>query len=356
MEKKSDKARIGFIGAGWWATAVQLPYFADRDDVELVGVCRLGAQELEQVREKFGFQTATQDYDELVALSLDGVVVASPHIFHYEHAKAVLESGKHALVEKPLAVRGADARELVALAKANDKQIMIPQGWSFRPFAREARRLAPQLGEVRHVVCQMASALGDLFGGEGMVETEGETFRPPVSTWADPERAGGYGWGQLCHALGLLFGITALEPSEVFAWMGRSKTGVDYYDAINVRFANGATGVISGAATLPKPSTDGVDLKQYQIDIRIFGTEGVMLLDIERERLELRRHDGNHTIVPLEPGDGAYETYQPLERFVQICLGRQVANDAPGEVAQRAVEVIEAAHKSAESGKVEAVV
>ena len=351
-----DKARIGFIGAGWWATEVQLPYFAARDDVELVGVCRLGAEELEHVRKTFGFQTATQDYRELVGLELDGVVVASPHIFHYEHAKAVLERGLHALVEKPLAVRGADAAELVALAKAQGKQMMIPQGWSFRPFAREAKRLAPRLGEVRHVVCQMASALGDLFGGEGMVETAGATFRPPASTWADPERAGGYGYGQLCHALGLLFGITALVPKEVFAWMGLSKTGVDYYDAINVRFENGATGVVSGAATLPKQNTDTVDLKQYQIDIRIFGTEGVMLLDIERERLELRRHDGNHVIVPLEDGDGAYETYQPLERFVHICLGKQVANDAPGEVAQRAVEVIEAAHKSAKSGQVERIV
>ena len=80
-----------------------------------------------------------------------------------------------------------------------------------------------------------------------------------------------------------------------------------------------------------------------------------MLLDIERERLELRRHDGKNTIVPLQSGDGAYETYQPLERFVQICLGQTVDNDAPGEVAQRAVEILEAAYKSARSGKVEAV-
>lgn len=349
------KARIGFIGAGWWATAVQIPYYKSRDDVELVGVCRLGKAELEQVQRDFGFRYATEDYQELLKLELDGVVVSSPHIMHYEHGKAVLEQGLHALIEKPLSVRGTEARELVAIAKQHSKQIMIPQGWSFRPFAREARRLAPQLGEVRHVVCQMASALSDLMGGEPMIETEGATFRPPPSTWADPNRAGGYGWGQLCHALGLLFGTVRLEPDEVFAWMGLSKAGVDYYDAINVRFSNGATAVISGAATLPKSSTHSVDLKQYQIDIRIFGTEGVMLLDIERERLELRRNDGKNTIVPLKDGDGAYETYQPLERFVQICLGQTVDNDAPGEVAQRAVEVLEAAYTSARSGQVEKV-
>ena len=350
-----NKARIGFIGAGWWAATVQIPYYQSREDVDLVAVCRLGKDELERVRSDFGFAFASEDFRDLLEQDLDGVVVASPHIYHYEHARAALDKGFHVLVEKPLSVKGADARELVALARAKNKQIMIPQGWSFRPFAREARKLAPQLGEVRHVVCQMASALSDLFAGEPMIETEGSSFRPPASTWADPERAGGYAWGQLCHALGLLFGITPLEPREVFSWMGLSKAGVDYYDAINIRFSNGATGVVSGAATLPKSNTDSVDLKQYQIDIRIFGSEGVMLLDIERERLELRRNDGNNTIIPLKDGDGAYETYQPLERFVQICLGQTVDNDAPGEVAQRAVEVIEAAHKSAKSGKVEAL-
>jgi predicted dehydrogenase len=294
----NQRAKIGFIGAGWWATAVQIPFYAARDDVELVAVCRLGASELELVKNQFGFAHASEDYRKLLDLELDGVVISSPHVLHFEHAKAALERGFHVLVEKPVSTRGQEARELVALAKAKNKQIMIPQGWSFRPFAREARRLAAEIGEPRHFVCQMASALSDLFAGEAMLETEGAIFRPPASTWADPARAGGYGWGQLCHALGLLFGIVKLEPKEVFAWMGLSSTGVDYYDAINLRLSNGATGIISGAATLPKSSSDGIDLKQYQIDIRIFGTEGVMLLDIERERLEVRRNDHRNTIVP----------------------------------------------------------
>ncbi len=350
------RARIGFIGAGWWATAVQIPFYAAREDVELVVVCRLGTEELELVKHQFGFAHAFEDYRQLLDLELDGVVISSPHVLHFEHAKAALERGFHVLVEKPVSTLGRQARELVALAHAKNKQIMIPQGWSFRPFAREARRLASDIGEPRHFVCQMASALSDLFGGEQMLETEGAIFRPPTSTWADPERAGGYGWGQLCHALGLLFGIVKYEPKEVFAFMGLSSAGVDYYDAINVRLSNGATGVISGAATLPKSSTEGIDMKQYQIDIRIFGTEGVMLLDIERERLEVRRNDHRNTVVPLKDGDGAYDTYQPLERFVAICLGETVENDAPGEVAMRAVEVLETAYKSAKSGKVEMIV
>ncbi len=40
------KARVGFIGAGWWATSNHMPILAARDDVELVAVCRLGKLEL----------------------------------------------------------------------------------------------------------------------------------------------------------------------------------------------------------------------------------------------------------------------------------------------------------------------
>ena len=33
-----NRARIGFIGAGWWATSNHMPVFVERDDVDLVGV------------------------------------------------------------------------------------------------------------------------------------------------------------------------------------------------------------------------------------------------------------------------------------------------------------------------------
>jgi predicted dehydrogenase len=354
----ATKARIGFIGAGWWATEIQIPYFASRDDVELVGVCRLGAAELELVRRRFGFAHATEDYHELVAMALDGVVVASPHPLHYDHARAALAAGRHVLVEKPMTTSAADARALVALATAQGRQILIPQGWSFTPYARAARELvrAGAVGEVRHVVCQMASALADLMGGQGLAETAGATFRPPSSTWADPQRAGGYGWGQLSHALGLLFGIVDLAPAAAFALMGGSPSGADYYDAISLRFANGATGVVSGSATIPKAAGPQNDRsKGYQIDLRIFGSAGMLLLDIERERLVLRRDDGAHQEIPMAPGDGDYPATAPFPVFVAICRGEPVQNDAPGEVGARAVEVLDAAYRSAASGRLEVI-
>jgi predicted dehydrogenase len=286
----------------------------------------------------------------LDAVPLDGVVVSSPHVLHHQHASAALAKRCHVLVEKPLATTAADARDLVAKARAVGREIVVPYGWNFKSWTDEARALvtAGEIGRIEHVVLQMASALEDLFAGQPMIETKDHLFRPPASTWADPARAGGYGWGQLAHALGLLFRIADLVPKNVFAMTGQSPAGVDYYDAAVIGFEGGATASLSGAATVPKH-------RGFQIDLRIFGSEGMLLLDIERERLEVRRRDGRDTIAPLHPGDGAYACEAPLATLVDLCLGRTIDNRAAGVVGMRAVEVLDAMYRSAKSGCLEAV-
>ena len=343
------KARIGVIGAGWWAVANHLPELKKNPDCEIAAVNRLGATELAQVQAKFAVEQGFEDYREMLAkVPMDGVVIASPHVLHFEHAKAALEAGCHVLVEKPMATTAADARALVALAERLGNQIIVPYGWNFQTFAGDAHRLVGGVGKVEHVVLQMASALEDLFAGQPMRETEGAMFRPPASTWADPRRSGGYGWGQLVHALGLLFYVTDLVPDGVFALTGKSPTGVDYYDAAVVRFAGGATAALSGASTIPKH-------RSVQIDLRIFGSEGVLFLDIERGRLELRRRDGRDDIVAVTAQDLAYSCIEPVARFVEICRGAAAGNPASGLVGQRAVEVLDAMYRSAASGRIESV-
>lgn len=345
----SHRARIGIIGAGWWAVANHIPALKALPDCEIVAVNRLGSRELVEIQSAFGIEHGFEDHREMLArVEMDGVLVSSPHVLHFEHASAALARGCHVLVEKPMTTTAEDARELVRLAAKVDREIVVAYGWNFTPWISEARRLAAGVGRIEHIVLQMANALDDLFAGQPMRETEGAMFRPPASTWADPKRAGGFGWGQLVHPLGLLFRIVDLEPREVFAATGRSPANVDYYDAAVVRFAGGATASLSGAATLPKG-------RPVQIDLRIFGSEGMLLLDVERERLELRRRDGGDQVVPLKAGDGAYHCEEPLRVFVDLCLNRKTENSAPGPVGQRAVEVLDAMYRSAESGRMEGV-
>jgi predicted dehydrogenase len=133
--------------------------------------------------------------------------------------------------------------------------------------------------------------------------------------------------------------------------MSSPGANVDLYDAVSVRFAGGAIGTVSGAGTVPPGG-----LTAFQVDIRLFGSEGMLLLDCERARLELRRHDGEVDRVELAPDAGAYTCDGPPANFVELVLGKTSVNHSPGEAAMRSVLLIDAAYRSAASGRVEAVV
>ena len=346
-----DKVNIGVIGAGWWATLSHIPALIANPHVEIVAINRPDKEGLDKVSATFGLTHAYLGAAEMLAREqLHGVVVASPHVLHAEHARLALEHGLNVLIEKPMATNASDARALVDLARVKGAQIIMPYGWNYRPMTDAAHRLIKDgwVGEVRHVVTQMASALTDLLGGEQMVETKDHLFRPPASTWADPRRSGGYGWGQLTHALGALFRLVNLDPVRVFARTGLSPAGVDYYDAAVVEFANGATMALSGSATVPKT-------RSFQLDIRIFGTEGMLLFDIERARVEAVRHDGRTHVETLPKDAGDYESVEPVTRLVEICRGNAVVNPADGTIGLRATALLDAMYRSSLSGRMEEV-
>jgi len=201
------------------------------------------------------------------------------------------------------------------------------------------------------VLCHMASPIRGLLDGTNVRDVVGDEglFEPDSRTWADPEVAGGgYGHSQLTHATGLLFFLTPLRAVTVYAQLSAPDSKVELYDAISVRFQNGAVGSVSGAGTVPRTSG-------FQLDLRIFGREGMLLLDVERERLEARRHDGEIVRLPLQPGDGAYSCDGPPNRFVDLIKGTTDRNNSPGEVAARSVELLDAAYRSAVSGRAERI-
>jgi predicted dehydrogenase len=346
-----DKVKVGVIGAGWWATTNHIPELKKRDDVELVGVCRLGQELLQKIKDEFGFPFATEDYNELLKQDLDAVVVSTPHYLHYAPTRAALERGLHVMIEKPMTLDKDEAWELVRIAEANNLHLLLPYGWHYKPFTQQARRLMEQniIGEVEYAMCHMASPTRDFFSGSGgigeMPEEWSETLsEPDPSTWQVKENGGGYAHGQITHSSGMLFWLTGMRAREVTCRMTAPNSAVDLYDAATVVFDNGAIGVISGAGTV----TGG---QPYQVDIRLFGTEGMMMLDVEggRERMTVHRNDGTVHKLDVPAGQGEYTCDGPPHRFIEVIKGEAI-NDSPGHVGAATVELITAMFRSAENG------
>ncbi|NQW21301.1 MAG: Gfo/Idh/MocA family oxidoreductase [Chloroflexi bacterium] len=352
----SLKSKIGLIGAGWWATANHLPVLVERDDIELASVCRLGTDELQEVKSKFGFTHATENYKELLDTpELRGVVIASPHTLHYEHALAALNRGLHVLCEKPLTTKAGEARELVEEAERQGVELMVPYGWHYGEFIQEAKRRMDEgaVGDIEFVMCHMASPVRSLLEGKQFLSTGGgagvNMFEPDADTWADPVIAGGgYALAQMSHSAGLAYWLTGLRAESVYALTSAPTSRVELYDSFSVRFAGGAIGSFSGAGALPEN-------QQFQLDVRIFGSEGVMTVDCDRARLEVLRHDGNNFNMNLNPDAGEYFGGGPTANFADIVSGKSTTNWAPGWAGMRAVEMIDAAYRSAASGRSETV-
>lgn len=344
--------RIAIIGAGWWAAENHLPLLKQAPDVDVVGVCGIDQGSLRRVQTKFRIPFATEDFRELLdRLPLDGVVVSSPHNLHFEHARSAVERGAHVLVEKPFTTNSREARVLVELARRQGVQIVVPFGWNFSPVAEAARGLLGQssIGRLSHGVLHMASPTEDLFMARQLRFTRNSLVQPTASTWADPAGGGGFGWGQLSHALGFLFLIVEEVPVSVYARCRLGDNGVDLSDALIVEFDSGATVVVSGSSGLPSGSKN-------HLDLRVFGEQGAMVVDFDREYVALLSREGvtQRATVPLD--SGRYECTRPVDLFLDLCRGKEERfNPGSGAIGCRATEVLDAMYRSIRSGRAESV-
>jgi predicted dehydrogenase len=349
------KLRLGVIGAGSWAVASHLPNFARRhDEVEFVGVARKGEELLLKIKDDWDFQIASEDYRDVIDAGLDICLVSSPTALHHEHAKAALEAGAHVLVEKPIAKEPGEAWDLVGTAERNGVHLVCSFGWNFLPMLRDAKRLIEEkgIGEVEHLVVHMSSATRELLSNTGAYPAAAPETVPEQATWTDPALSGGgYGQAQLSHALGLALWMTGLRGEEVFAYMSTIlDSPVEHYDACALRFTNGAVGTMAGGS-----AHLGFDDNKHELAMRAIGSEGHFACDLQRELVWLYRAGGEDVRLPVTAGAALYNCDGPPNTLVDLALGRDVRNWAPGELGARTVEILDAAYRSAASGKPERV-
>lgn len=334
--------RAAVIGAGHFAYRMHIPVLVSRPEVNLDSVCRLGAAELDLIRTEFGFSFATENWRDVLDRDVEIAVISSPHDLHYVQAKAFLEKGCHVLVEKPMCLDPEEAWDLVATADAAGRELLVAYGWNYKPGLDAARGMIEQIGEIEHVVCHMASFTREIFSGGTLSNWGHIAIQPDRDTWESPDRGGGYAYGQLSHALGLLFWLTDLRAESVRALLYKAPSAIDLHDAAAVRFANGATGVLSGSCGVPPGHG-------FEVDLRIYGSKGSLLLDIETERLVLKLPDGRTENVAVPEGAWKYSCEGPANRLVDIAMGHG-RNESPAAVGARAVETL---HALVQSGQAE---
>jgi predicted dehydrogenase/threonine dehydrogenase-like Zn-dependent dehydrogenase len=188
--------RLGFVGAGNYASSMLLPHLVERSDVELRAVATTSALSAANARRRFGFGTAGTDVDAVLTdPDVDAVFVVTRHSSHAELTCRALRAGKAVFVEKPLALTESELDSVLAtIAETGNDRVQVGFNRRFAPLLVQAKeRLGTRVGPatVRYLVNAGRLEHGSWYtrDGEGSRFTgEGGHFVDTVS-WligADP--------------------------------------------------------------------------------------------------------------------------------------------------------------------------
>ncbi|MGW6277598.1 bi-domain-containing oxidoreductase [Kribbella sp. NPDC055071] len=234
-------ARLGFVGAGNYASSMLLPHLQGNQGVRLARVATNKSLSAANAQKKFGFEQISTDAQEVLNdESLDAIFVVTRHSSHAELACRALETGKAVFVEKPLALTTADVDRIVATVDAtgNDR-LMV--GFN--------RRFAPLLTDLKQ-------RFGDPGGNFSLRYLVNAGKLDSTSWYLDADKEGTRFGGEGGHFIDTLSWWLNSPPTEVYAVPGPETGDV----VVTLRFANGSVGTISyvggGNARFPKETID----------------------------------------------------------------------------------------------------
>jgi predicted dehydrogenase len=340
------KARIAVIGAGWWSTYAHIPALQADPDAKLLAVSDPDTDKLAAAARFFRLERTYADYREMLTTEQpDGVIIVTPHSTHYEIAKYCLEHSIHVMLEKPMTLYAAEARKLVELAQARGKELIIGYSYNFLSLAKKAREiiLSGVLGRPQYVNCVMVSRVIELLAGDSVPQGDANSYlvHGPGAVYSQPHLSGGgQGHLQLTHLAGLLFFVTGLRTRQVVAFMNNHGLPLDLVDAMAVEFEGGALGTFGGSG----------NAFQHKLSLQVHCERGAVNLDLIAGTLTARGVDGPIEGLPVQSQqENQDQRFATSKNLVEVVLGR-AANGSPGEIGWRAVELLDAAYRSAGSG------
>ena len=235
-----SQPRIGFIGAGNYASAVLIPAFA-KSSCQLSAVCTENGVSGNHIARKFGIPVMTTSTIELIeSEDIDAVVVATRHDSHGELALRALAAGKHVFVEKPLTLsldELSDIEDELGVQSNSAPSLMV--GFN-RRFAPQVRMIKDALATVREPMSLILTM------NAGPIDEAHWTQHPEIG--------GGRIVGEACHFIDL---ARYLIGDRVDSWSASAAdTPTRDTASITLKFANGSIATVhyfsNGHKSMPK--------------------------------------------------------------------------------------------------------
>jgi predicted dehydrogenase len=254
---------VGLIGEQHAESYVENPR------ADLVMVADMNGERARSVGERLGCRFTTS-LDEVAASDAEIVSIATPDFAHFEPAKAMLEAGKHLVVEKPLATTTAEAKALVELAQAKNLKMTINLGNRWNPTFQSMRE-SVQSGEIGEPVMAYSRTSDTIWVPRTMLSWAGKS---------------GPQWFLFAHTMDLLRWMLGQEAHEVYA-IGEKRIlkaeGIDAFDAIQAMVRFDRTFVTFETSWIVPEAFPHIVESQLTIN----GSTGRLHLDGSRQGFEL---------------------------------------------------------------------
>ncbi len=148
--RQRPRLRVAVLGYGYWGPNLARNIAQDQS-CTLMSIADINPARLKQARLTHPLAQLTTDFHRVLNdREVDAVFIATPPETHHDLVIAALESGKHVMVEKPLATSVADAEEMERVARACDRVLAVDHTFLFTGAVKRMKRYFDEgaVGEV----------------------------------------------------------------------------------------------------------------------------------------------------------------------------------------------------------------
>ncbi len=291
------------------------------DNVEVAAFCQRTRSSAEKIAREFRIANLFTDYRQLLELKgLDAVSVATPPHLHCAIALEAFSRGLHVLCEKPLARNRDEAEAMLAKAQAAKRVHMTAFNFRFIPAVQRMKELLEE------------GYVGDrIFHLDAVWLTEARMAPDAPLGWRHRKETAGVG----------VLGDTGVHLIDLVRWLAGDFSRVCGHAAIFNKERRLPDGAGKGAVTVEDScifmaelaggvqatiQVSGVARGSIFQSIRIFGSEGVLRVDIDRK-------NPDWVVGRLWGAQGANSHLQPLPIPERLTQGLNLSDPkrVPGE-------------------------
>ena len=317
--------KIGIIGCGGISRAHARGYQNLTDLFQVTATCDVVESNAIERGQQLGAKNIYTDYKKMLKeADIDAVDICLPHDIHAEVAISALESGKHVIVEKPIATTLAEADDMVSTANKTGLTLMVALNERYDPVHQHIKKMIDN-GTLGKLLCIRIDH------NQNVIMPEGHWIR------SRQRLGGGVLIGSGIHRVDLLrwFGGEVKKVANFWVKQPERMEG-EIAVVMNALFESGCIGEVTALWAVRKaPWYEGV---------WVYGTSGSVY------RINGLFWDSPDGYVKVDVPEADSFT-EELRHFGHCIINGQkpLTN---GEEAKRSLEVVLAAYRSAETGQV----